>query len=161
MRALELGKLNERGYITESQLQETIETNVPAWGNHKTSEESKPSGTSNVVYNTEASIPYVCQCTLDKHVDVYGGYVYAWRGLWKHVESVTSDHLSIGHVQGTSDTVILEDYSQTIYLFLSYQLTHQWSRICHNLWWRLWIDLIFVYDTKFKIKGGKHDSLPL
>ena len=41
------------------------------------------------------------------------------------------------------------------------QLTHQWSRICHNLWWRLWIDLIFVYDTKFKIKGGKHDSLPL
>jgi hypothetical protein len=118
-RALDLGKLNARGYMTFDQLENTIETGIPIWDTNP-SEVTETVSTTSVVYNSDIGITYVCSCN-DKHVDFVGGYVYYthW-GLWKHTEFGTSDHISYSKTLGGSDTVVLDDYSQTIYPFVDY-----------------------------------------
>ena len=118
-RALDLGKLNARGYMTFDQLENTIETGIPIWDTNP-SEVTETVSTTSVMYNPDTGITYACSCS-GKHVDFVGGYVYYthW-GLWKHTVFGSSDHISYSKTLGGSDTVVLDDYSQTIYPFVDY-----------------------------------------
>ncbi len=123
-RALHLGKLNAKGYVSTEQLMKDIERGTQSFDTvfpEKTSEATATVATSD---GQQAPVTYVCDCPNGPHVQFVTGYVYyTWWGLWKNTGSDHDyDFLSSSDRFGQSTTLVEDNYTTVIYPHTKYRL---------------------------------------
>ena len=113
-RALHLGKLNAKGYVSTEQLMKDIGEGTRSFDiifPEKTSETTAAVATSD---GQQATVTSVCDCPDEPYVQFVTGYVYfTWWGLWKYtITDYDYDTISSSDVFGESRTYVEDDYSQ-------------------------------------------------
>lgn len=123
-RALHLGKLNAKGYVSTEQLMKDIEEGTQSFDTIFPEEASEATATIATSDGQYAPVTQVCDCPDGPHVQFVTGYVhYTWWGLWKNtVTDHDYDFISSSERFGDSTTLVEDDYTTKIYPHTKYRL---------------------------------------